>query len=445
MSIRITVSLLVCFLLSCSAGGTPQSRDGGGTPPGDTTSGCTPANCDDNIPCTVDRCEMGVCSHTPDAMRCSAGQTCGPRGCATARTCASDQNCADTDPCTVEERCDPTTRLCVSQLLDGDGDRHAPRSCGGNDCDDNNPLISPTAVEECNNADENCNGLIDDGADARCGLGSVCRAGRCECGMRCGTMCTDLSRDMNNCGACGNRCPVVASCIGGRCACPLSQPDRCDDRCTTLQAASGDCGACGHSCWPGLNLIPDRVMCVNGECQCPADANVCMVGGRRICTNFSSFPMHCGGCGRACPVPMHGYATCNSGVCGVECDRGFFPRGSECVAPACSGFSGACDPINDLGCAAGEHCSLLNLAGSDVEYRCQRGERGTQGEGEGCSEELRCAAGMICVDSNSSSVADGFCFRPCCGPSDSRCRSSQFCGSRYTFPAPYSYVCYTRA
>ena len=61
------------------------------------------------------------------------------------------------------------------QDLDGDGFGDVAQSIAScdspqgyvtnsQDCDDNNPNINPDAAEACNDLDDNCNGLIDDGA-----------------------------------------------------------------------------------------------------------------------------------------------------------------------------------------------------------------------------------------------------------------------------------------
>jgi hypothetical protein len=39
---------------------------------------------------------------------------------------------------------------------------------GGGDCNDANPAIHPGAVELCNGTDDNCNGIVDDGAYQAC-------------------------------------------------------------------------------------------------------------------------------------------------------------------------------------------------------------------------------------------------------------------------------------
>ncbi len=80
-------------------------------------------------------------------------------------------DCDDGDVCTTDE-CRPDTGLCVHQApFDGDGDgfigtapRGAPDFCGGDDCNDADPEIHPLALETCDGADQNCNGVIDDGA-----------------------------------------------------------------------------------------------------------------------------------------------------------------------------------------------------------------------------------------------------------------------------------------
>ena len=46
---------------------------------------------------------------------------------------------------------------------DDDGDGYEGPGGDGSDCDDTNPLIHPGATEVCNEVDDDCNGLIDDG------------------------------------------------------------------------------------------------------------------------------------------------------------------------------------------------------------------------------------------------------------------------------------------
>jgi len=82
--------------------------------------------------------------------------------------------CDDADPCT-EDACNPSTGQCRFRPLtaDQDGDGFygpragyapgAPEACG-DDCDDASDLAFPGGVEACDGVDNDCNGIIDDGA-----------------------------------------------------------------------------------------------------------------------------------------------------------------------------------------------------------------------------------------------------------------------------------------
>ncbi len=82
--------------------------------------------------------------------------------------------CDDADPCT-EDACNPSTGQCRFRPLsfDQDGDGFygprpgyaagAPDSCG-DDCDDASDKAFPGGVEACDGVDNDCNGVIDDGA-----------------------------------------------------------------------------------------------------------------------------------------------------------------------------------------------------------------------------------------------------------------------------------------
>ena len=82
--------------------------------------------------------------------------------------------CNDSDPCT-DDTCDPAKGSCVftPRTLDNDKDGrkgpipgHAPGSPGacGDDCDDTSAAAYPGAVELCDGVDNDCNGVVDDGA-----------------------------------------------------------------------------------------------------------------------------------------------------------------------------------------------------------------------------------------------------------------------------------------
>jgi hypothetical protein len=107
---------------------------------------------------TVDDCPSDACGRA----------TCEEGSCE-----VTPLDCDDGDPCT-EDACDPS-RGCVHRALsvDLDGDGHfSPRpgfapgdsnACGG-DCDDSAASAHPDAREVCDGRDNDCNGVVDDGA-----------------------------------------------------------------------------------------------------------------------------------------------------------------------------------------------------------------------------------------------------------------------------------------
>lgn len=82
--------------------------------------------------------------------------------------------CDDADPCTADI-CDPESGACVFTWLtpDADGDGHRaplpgflpgePGACG-DDCDDTSALAHPGGIERCDGRDNDCDGIIDNGA-----------------------------------------------------------------------------------------------------------------------------------------------------------------------------------------------------------------------------------------------------------------------------------------
>jgi hypothetical protein len=72
------------------------------------------------------------------------------------------------------------------------------------DCDDENGAVSPVAVETCNGLDENCSGMTDDGPLMECALGEVV-----DCTTECGSMSTTVCADQCRIDACP---PPAESC-----------------------------------------------------------------------------------------------------------------------------------------------------------------------------------------------------------------------------------------
>jgi uncharacterized repeat protein (TIGR01451 family) len=148
--------------------------------------------CDDGNPCTLaDICQSGLCVGTnlrtcPASDACHAPGICEPMtGLCTNPSRPDGTTCDDDDPCTAGDHCAAGT--CVGTLVentyyrdvddDGYGDLATSMlACttpagyvrNHDDCNDTNPAIHPGAVELCNGVDEDCNGIVDDGAYASC-------------------------------------------------------------------------------------------------------------------------------------------------------------------------------------------------------------------------------------------------------------------------------------
>lgn len=76
--------------------------------------------------------------------------------------CLVDSDCVSDDMC-VALVC--RSGICVASgvAIDEDGDSYAPAPCGM-DCDDTNPDIRPETAEQCDGVDEDCDGVVDEGA-----------------------------------------------------------------------------------------------------------------------------------------------------------------------------------------------------------------------------------------------------------------------------------------
>ncbi len=143
--------------------------------------------------------------------------------------------------------------------------------CGGRCV---NPDIDPAHCGACGTV---CSGGA--GATAVCATGicgAVCNTGFADCnrdlGAPGGNGCeVDLRIDVDNCGACGEACPVpanaVAACTAGSCGlgpcatgfadCDMDPANGCE---ANLNTSNANCGTCGVACQPGD-------ACLSGSCS----------------------------------------------------------------------------------------------------------------------------------------------------------------------------------
>lgn len=189
--------------------------------------------------------------------------------CATDRACATSVDCVDTNPCTQGERCHDSSRQCVFDGLDGDGDDQLPVICGGTDCDDDDPRNAAGFGEVCDGSDNNCDGVVDEGEGSVLCVaeGAICVEGRCECPPgqgycpredASGFHCIDVLSNPENCGACGLSCPAATTCVDGQCTCAAGLL-LCGTTCVDPSSDRRNCGDCGVACGSDND-------CIDGEC-----------------------------------------------------------------------------------------------------------------------------------------------------------------------------------
>lgn len=105
---------------------------------------------------------------------CVSDDLCRPRRCVDQRCVTEPVVCDDGDACT-EDVCNPASGLCVFVpfTVDRDGDGFAPPRPGfsrsdpaacGSDCDDTSAAAFPGNAEVCDGVDNDCDGIIDNGA-----------------------------------------------------------------------------------------------------------------------------------------------------------------------------------------------------------------------------------------------------------------------------------------
>jgi hypothetical protein len=190
--------------------GTPPSCIKGGGDCADTNAAVNPGTTevcngvDDNCNVLIDEVGATGCVnyfYDGDQDKVGVGSAqclCAPTGLYTAKTSG---DCNDTCPtCTpgAIELCDGNDNNCDNVVDDGcnvDGDGYCtaakvtvgtPPVCpkGGGDCNDGNGSVYPAAQELCNLQDDNCNGIVDENADAGCqsapNANGKCVSGSCK-------------------------------------------------------------------------------------------------------------------------------------------------------------------------------------------------------------------------------------------------------------------------
>ncbi len=282
------------------------------------------------------------------------------------------------------------------------------------------------------------NGSCSSDSDCSTSAGTVTAAG-VKC---CSGTCRDLTKDVNNCGACGTTCPPDGACLSngagkpGTCSCSQSLGTGCP----TGQVCCGDAVNSDTGYRPTCVSI-GPLNC--GSCNHQCGSRACCTGGGRVeCVNES--PHNCGACGTACTGSDQ---CCNGacadtitdcGQCGNACPPGEFCQqtqdGSSCAPlPAPDGGPDAsadaavdaADPCENVTCTGTTCCSLGGIADC-VDLNTDKLNCGA------CNAV--CPAGEVCVAKlcvpAEAAAPDAACLQPgvFCGQAENACCSG-VCGT----------------
>ena len=370
---------------------------------------CTPDGCD----CAEDwqRCD-DVCVRLYDPDYCGDCET----HCESGEVCDATLGCIEGCP----EPREPCNGSCV--LLDYDN-----ANCGEceNECDVDNGFTCDLGECVCPENYKDCGGecvLVDD--DENCGdcgnacpVGGYCEGSGTTPACACGTdksvcdasggdpgFCVNLDTDEHNCGDCGTQCGADLECQSGVCRCAAGLTacgSGADAECVNTEIDTENCGACGTDCELGT--------CSGGSCKCDPGVTACA----GICPDLDSNNDHCGSCNHACSAPE----VCRFGTCS-ECDADERECDGKCVAATYNEkHCGGCDQT----CPAGSSCSGLGgtaCACNDGKLLCDNQCLDLLNDddncGTTCANAVACESPEVCLDgvcgcANGGEVCDGVC------------------------------------
>ncbi len=347
----VRISILTVWALGCGSPADP-------TPDGGETCAVA-ADCDDGVFCNgSESCDPGAAG--ADARGCVAG----------------DAPCADA--------CDEESGSCsdCDAAPDADGDGAVARACGGNDCDDDDPSVNPSAVEVCDadGVDEDCDPVtfgfrdqdMDGTPDATCCNGAVCGTDCNDVDGRIGPgfaeVCDGIDNDCDGSNDEGALTRYYADTDGddfgdpdGEVRMSCSQPsgfsenDRdCNDMAASVNPSAPDvCDGVGDN---DCNESTTNPFDTDGDGQDAFDATSCPTG--NDCndddeTVYSGAPELCDGVDTNCDG-AETFDVCNctgrcTGGCPFECENPQ-PDGScdgTCLGPCFGTCDGTCTTVGD--------------------------------------------------------------------------------------------------
>jgi MYXO-CTERM domain-containing protein len=324
------------------------------------------------------------------------------------------------------------------------------------------PVVTPT-TEVCNNIDDNCDGLVDNGvlpgvgeacgnALGTCALGTyACVNGKLTCNTTSKPMtetCNGLDDDCD--GVVDNGtfptvgqacvCPGldpakvgVGVCKGGKLACRgksgivcegcvLPSMEICDGKDNDCDGVSDQEAKCpsGFGCREGACVI----VCKPGEFPCPSGykcvTDVCVP--QRCASVTCGAGMHCdeatGQCVDLCAgVVCNSPSVCMQGKC-LDCESLGCDQGQICYQGACRA-----EPCAGVKCGDGKYCADGKCVDLCPPGKCGAGDRCVAGQ---CMAD-KCAT-TVCLQAEFCDPTDGKCKGDTCQAK--QCGSGQSCVSQ---------------
>ncbi|HSK03183.1 MAG TPA: MopE-related protein [Kofleriaceae bacterium] len=302
-------------------------------------------------------------------------------------------------------------------------------------------------TEVCNNLDDDCDNLIDEGTggadcSTSCGVGvTVCVNGMLQCDSvtepdddTCDGVDDDcdmmIDEDYVSSGACGTGqvCNGMEQCVNGTVVCvgtPVAQEScNCtDDDCDAAVDEGALCPAgtacvncqCAPPCIPGEFPCALGKICVDNHCvadvcfgvTCPDDN-----GNKQVCRPDGNAPTCISACDPSvitCPSPLicHGpTGECKADDCTTfpeRCSASEVCLQGTCVANPCAGVN----------CPGGQYCVGGSCVASCADVECPDGQRCRIGmcETDPCGQP--CPFGKVCDDPTGECVSDPCQFVQC--------------------------------
>ncbi len=450
---------------------TTDTIQGGDADSADISGPC-PGGCDDQNPCTEDKCgTSGSCEHaTADGASCDDGNAC-----VTGATCAGGKCqggkakvCDDNNPCTADAclpakgcthtdddgaGCDDNDACTLSDKCLAGKCTGAAKSCGADDCN-NAKCINGNCVAapklsglSCDDGDActdgtKCDGkgLCQGGAIASCDDGNACTQDSCDSKDGCvhalaSAPCSD-----------NDACTVGDACAAG--TCKPGSAKQCDDGngCTNdlCNPVDGACGATPSTdpCSDG-NACTTGDACQGGKCQPgPAagcnDSNPCTIDSCDPSTGACSYTANSASCddGDLCTVgDICQEGKCNPGAAKQCADKDI------CTSDTCSAKTGECSYTAIAGCGA-TCTNTADCKGGDVcnTPTCLSGKcaflptTATCDDGDACSVADTCQSG-VCKGLSSKNCDDG---NPC---TDDACSKGTCVATPNTAPCNDNNAC----